>query len=59
MFACIGLAFFCGVVVGDGVTVGEGVHVTVGGGILVGIRVGILVGIRSGSGVLVGMTSMG
>ena len=63
MAACIGRAFFFGVVVGDGVAVGEGVNVTVGVGILVGIRVGIrvgiLVGMRSGSGVLVGMTTTG
>jgi hypothetical protein len=58
-FACTGFAFFFGVVVGGGVAVGDGVTVTVGVGILVGIRVGILVGMRSGSGVLVGMTSIG
>jgi LytS/YehU family sensor histidine kinase len=59
IFACIGRAFFFGVVVDDGIAVGKGVNVTVGVGILVGLRVGILVGIRSGSGVLVGITSRG
>ena len=54
----IGLAFVVGVLVGDGIAVGEGTNVTVGVGNLVGIRVGILVGMRSGRGVLVGITSM-
>ena len=45
MFACIGRAFFFGIVVCEGGAVSEGAIVTVGVGILVGIRVGIVVGI--------------
>jgi hypothetical protein len=58
VLACTGLAFFFGVVVGEGVTGGDGVIVSVGVGILVEIRVGILVGMRGGSGVLVGIATM-
>jgi len=44
----MGLAFFVGVVVGEGVVDGEGAMVRVGVGALVGIHVGILVGIVVG-----------
>jgi hypothetical protein len=47
-FACTGLAFTLGIVVGNGVTVGKGVTDTVGVGLLVGIRVGSFVGIVVG-----------
>jgi hypothetical protein len=50
----MGLGFFVGSIVGDGVADGEGARVKVGVGVFVGIRIGILVGIRSGIGVLVG-----
>jgi hypothetical protein len=43
VITCSGFAFL-GVIVGDGISVGEGVSVSVGEGCLVGISVGILVG---------------